>query len=153
MILGMDVNVNGGDRRRKVAFLLLALAAVMAVASAALAVVIALDPGDVADIGGTFPVDVECPAAGDPCQVDRVTWSISGPPFQVAAVNVEWTPRNSGSYTVYVVLYDSTATNIISSGSTTVSVTAGSPTTTTVNVSPGASPRDIYYVEIVIVQN
>jgi len=150
MFLGMYVN--GGDRRRKVAFLLLALAAVMAVASAALAVVIALDPGDVADIGGTFPVDVECPAAGDPCQVDRVTWSISGPPFQVAAVNVEWTPRNSGSYTVFVVLYDSTVT-IISSGSTTVSVTGGSPTTTTVNVSPGANPRDIYYVEIVIVQN
>jgi len=145
------VNVNGGDRRRKVAFLLLALAAVMAVASAALAVVIALDPGDVADIGGTYPVDVECPTA-DPCQVDRVTWSISGPPFQVTAVNVEWTPRNSGSYTVFVVLYDSTVT-IISSGSATVTVTAGSPTTTTVNVSPGASPRDIYYVEIVIVQN
>ena len=148
MILGMYVN--GGDRRRKVAFLLLALAAVMAVASAALAVVIALDPGDVADIGGTFPVDVECPA--NPCEVSRVTWSISGPPFQVTAVNVEWTPRNSGSYTVFVVLYDSTVT-IISSGSTTVTVTAGSPTTTTVNVSPGASPRDIYYVEIVIVQN
>ena len=149
MFLGMDVN--GGDRRRKVAFLLLALAAVMAVASAALAVVIALDPGDVADIGGTFPVDVECPAAGNPCRVDRVTWSISGPPFQVTAVNVEWTPRHDGDYTVFVVLYDSTV-SIISSGSTTVTVTAGSPTTTTVNVSP-ASPRVIYYVEIVIVQN
>ena len=144
--------MNGGDRRRKVAFLLLALAAVMAVTSAALAVVIALDPGDVADIGGTYQVDVECPTA-DPCRVDRVTWSISGPPFQVTAVNVEWTPRNTGSYTVFVVLYDSTAATVISSGSTTVSVTAGSPTTTTVNVSPGASPRDIYYVEIVIVQN
>ena len=149
MFLGMYVN--GGDRRRKVAFLLLALAAVMAVASAALAVVIALDPRDVAEIGGTWKVDVYCPA--NPCEVSRVTWSISGPPFQVTAVNVEWTPRSTGSYTVFVVLYDSTATNIISSGSTTVSVTAGSPTTTTVNVSPGASPRDIYYVEIVIVQN
>ena len=111
--------------------------------------VIAIDPADVADIGGTFPVDVECPA--NPCEVTRVTWSISGPPFQVTAVNVEWTPRNSGSYTVFVVLYDSTVT-IISSGSATVTVTAGSSTTTTVNVSP-ASPRDIYYVEIVIVQN
>ena len=150
MFLGMYVN--GGDRRRKVAFLLLALAAVMAVASAALAVVIALDPGDVAEIGGTYQVDVYCPA--DPCEVSRVTWVISSSaPFQVTAVNVEWTPRSTDSYTVFVVLYDSTATTIISSGSATVSVTGGSSTTTTVNVSPGARPRDIYYVEIVIVQN
>jgi len=152
MFLGMYVN--GGDRRRKVAFLLLALAAVMAVTSAALAVVIALDPGDVAEIGGTFPVDVECPA--NPCEVSKVTWSISGPPFQVTAVNVKWTPRNSGDYTVFVVLYGSTDTSIVGSGSATVSVTGGSSTITTVNVSSDAGsvrPRDIYKVEIVIVQS
>ena len=150
MFLGMYVN--GGDRRRKVAFLLLALAAVMAVASAALAVVIALDPGNVAEIGGTGQVEVYCPAAGDSCQVDRVTWTISGPPFRVTAVNVKWTPRSDGDYTVYVVLYNS-ASSIIGSGSATVSVTEGSPTTTNVDVSPDADPKEIYYVEIVIVQS
>ena len=108
MFLGMDVN--GGDRRRKVAFLLLALAAVMAVTSAALAVEITLNSTDIAQIGGTGQVEVYCPA--NPCEVTRVTWSISGPPFQVTAVNVEWTPRSDGDYTVYVVLYDSTVTII-----------------------------------------
>jgi len=147
MILGMDVN--GGDRRRKVAFLLLALAAVMAVTSAALAVVIALDPGDVAEIGGTGQVEVYCPA--NPCEVSRVTWSISGPPFQVTAVNVEWTPRSTGSYTVFVVLYDS-APSIISSGSATETDVSGSLTTTVPLASP-VDPKDIYYVEIVIVQS
>ncbi len=141
--------MNWRERERRVAFLLLALAAVMSVASAALAVQITLTSSDVARIGGTGEVMVYCPA--NPCQVTKVTWTISSvPPFKVTAVNVQWTPATpSGSYTVYVVLYGNSG-NVVGSGSTTQSGSSG-PVTTTVNVS-SVDPKDIYYVEVVIVQ-
>ncbi len=142
--------MNSEDRRRRVAFLLLALAAVMAVSSAALAVEINLVSSDVAQIGGTPQVSVTCPA--NPCQVTRVTWTISGPPFRVTAVNVQWTPASStGSYTVYVALYDNSGAHI--SGGSATQTGSSSSVTTNVSVSPPANPRHIYSVEIVIIQN
>jgi hypothetical protein len=144
--------VNGEDRRRKVAFLLLALAAVITVASAAFAVQINLSSEDIAQIGGTGQVSVNCP--GNPCQVSKVTWTISGSaPFRVTAVNVQWTPASSeatASYTVYVTLYDS-ANNVIGSGSATQGGSSSS-VTTSVPVSPNPDPKNVYKVEIVIVQ-
>jgi hypothetical protein len=147
--------VNGEDRRRKVAFLLLTLAAVMAVASAAFAVEINLSSENIAQLGGTGLVDVNCPTAA-PCQVNQVTWTISSTaPYRVTAVNVKWTPASSAttaSYTVYVTLYDS-ANNVIGSGSATQSGSS-SPVTTTVPVSGPSpiDPKNVYKVEIVIVQ-
>jgi hypothetical protein len=82
-----------------------------------------------------------------------VTWTISSTaPYRVTAVNVKWTPASNApaSYTVYVTLYDNLG-NIIGSGSATQS---GSTTsvTTSVPVSPNPDPKDVYKVEIVIVQ-
>jgi hypothetical protein len=147
-------DVNGEDRRRKVAFLLLALAAAMAVASAAFAVEIRLDSSDVARIGATPQVRVYCPVAGDPCQITRVTWSVafSPPPPKVTAVNIQWTPAATGTYTVYVVLYRSDGTTVEGYGSTSVTISTLGSTPTTVNLASPADPRYIYYVEIAIVQ-
>ena len=142
--------MNGEDRRRKVAFLLLALAAVMAVASAAFAVQIDLSSADIAQLGGTGQVDVNCPA--NPCQITRVTWTLSGTPPRVTEVKVVWTPASSsGSYTVYVTLYKGAST-IIGSGSASQSGSSSSVTTTVPISTPYPDPKDVDKVEIVIVQ-
>jgi hypothetical protein len=144
--------MSGRNRRKAIGAVLLALAALMT-AYAAYAVLISLASTDIAQLGGTGQVSVNCP--GNPCQVSRVTWTISGSaPFRVTAVNVQWTPASNApaSYTVYVTLYDnSVPANIIGSGSATQS---GSTTsvTTSVSVSPNPDPKDVYKVEIVIVQ-
>jgi hypothetical protein len=144
--------VNGEDRRRKAAFLLLALAAVMAVASAAFAVEITLSSSNVDQLGGTGNVDVLCPA--DPCQISRVKWVLtSSYPYLVDRVLVNWQTRETSgaSYTVYVTLLDS-SNNAISGGSATQSASS-SPVTTNVDVSPNVHPAQVYKVQIVIVQN
>jgi hypothetical protein len=143
--------MNGEDRRRKVAFLVLALAAVMAVASAAYAVLIDLRSVDVDQLGGTPMVDVNCPA--DPCQINRVKWVLtSSYPYLVDQVRVDWqTASSTGSYTVYVTLFDD-FNNPISSGSATQAASS-SPVSTYVDVSPDADPAEVYKVQIVIVQN
>jgi len=144
--------VKGEDRRRKVAFLLLVLAAVITVASAAFAVQITLDESDIAQLGGTGQVSVSCPA--NPCEVDEVTWTISNTaPYRVTHVNVKWKPASSASsaqYKVYVTLYDN-SDNIVGSGSATQGGSANAETTS-VPVSPNPDPKDVYKVEIVIVQ-
>jgi hypothetical protein len=145
-------DVNGEDRRRKAAFLLLALAAVMAVASAAFAVEITLSSSNVDQLGGTGNVDVLCPA--DPCQISRVKWVLtSSYPYLVDRVLVNWQTRETSgaSYTVYVTLLDS-SNNAISGGSATQSASS-SPVTTNVDVSPNVHPAQVYKVQIVIVQN
>jgi hypothetical protein len=117
-------------------------------------VLISLSSTNIAQIGGTGLVDVNCP--GNPCQVSKVTWTISGSaPYRVTAVNIQWTPASSAataSYTVYVTLYDS-ANNVIGSGSATQGGSS-SPVTTTVPVSGPSpiDPKNVYKVEIVIVQ-
>jgi hypothetical protein len=144
-------DVNGEDRRRKVAFLLLALAAVMAVASAAFAVEITLSSSNVDQLGGTPIVDVYCPA--NPCQISRVKWVLtSSYPYLVDRVLVQWQTRETSgaSYTVYVTLLDSSS-NPISGGSATQAASS-SPVTTNVNVSD-VDPAQVYRVQIVIVQN
>jgi hypothetical protein len=145
-------DVNGEDRRRKVAFLLLALAAVMAVASAAFAVQINFTSAEVDQLGGTPIVDVYCPA--NPCQISRVKWVLtSSYPYLVDRVLVQWQTRETSgaSYTVYVTLLDA-SNNPISGGSATQAASS-SPVTTNVDVSPNADPAQVYKVQIVIVQN
>jgi hypothetical protein len=144
--------MNGEDRKRKVAFLVLALAAVITVASAAFAVQISLTSAGVDQLGGTPIVDVYCPA--NPCQISRVKWMLtSSYPYQVDRVLVNWQSRetSSASYTVYVTLLDNSG-NPISSGSATQAASS-SPVTTDVDVSPNADPTQVYKVQIVIVQN
>jgi hypothetical protein len=145
-------DVNGEDRRRKVAFLLLALAAVMAVASAAFAVTINLTSAEVDQLGGTPIVDVYCPA--NPCQISRVKWVLmSSYPYLVDQVRVDWQTRETSgaSYTVYVTLFDNSG-NPISSGFATEPASS-SPVSTYVDVWPDADPAEVYKVQIVIVQN
>jgi hypothetical protein len=143
--------VNGGDRRGKVAFLLLALAAVMAVASAAFAVQITLSSSNVDQLGGTQLVDVNCPASS--CQINKVKWELrSSYPYLVDKVKVQWqTASTSGSYTVCVTLFDDDEEEI--SGGCATQTASGSPVTTTVDVSPDADPVAVYKVQIVIMQN
>ncbi|MEM2545127.1 MAG: hypothetical protein QXJ49_02905 [Nitrososphaerota archaeon] len=128
---------------------MLAMAAVVAVASAALAVEISLSSNDVDRIGATPQVDVLCPA--NLCQVTRVRWVItSSYPYQVDQVRVQWTPATTNNYNVYVTLFDSDS-SAISGGATTVSVSGGSPTDTWVDVSD-VDPGQVYKIQIVIVE-
>lgn len=139
------------DRSRMFALLLLALAAVVTVASAALAVQISLGSSDVNQLGGTGLVDVTCPA--NPCQVTKVSWVLtSSAPYKVDKVSVQWTTAKSSgaNYMVYVVLYDS-SNNVESSGSATQAAASGA-VTTQVDVAPDVDPKDVYRVEVVIVK-
>jgi hypothetical protein len=138
--------------RRKVAFLLLASAAVMAVASAAFAVQITLSSSNVDQLGGTSNVDVNCPA--DSCQINRVKWVLrSSHPFLVDKVKVEWrTASDSGSYTVCVTLFDNAIPSTAISGGCATQTASSSPVTTEVDVSD-VDPALVYKVQIVIVQN
>jgi hypothetical protein len=139
-------------RRKAIGAVLMALAALMT-AYAAYAVLIDLSSADIAQLGGTGLVTVNCPTAA-PCQVEQVTWTISSSaPFRVTAVNVKWSPASSSaSYTVYVTLYDN-ANNVVGSGSATQSGSSGSVTTSVSVSGPSPiDPRDVVKVEIVIVQ-
>ncbi|MEM2773961.1 MAG: hypothetical protein QXX82_06135 [Nitrososphaerota archaeon] len=117
---------------------------------AAYSVTITLSENNVAQLGGTGNVKVNCPA--NSCQIDKVKWVISGsPPYEVSAVEVTWIPASNATYTVYVTLYDN-SNNVISSGSSkSQSLSGGQETTTRVSIT-SASPEAVYYVEIIIVQ-
>jgi len=128
-----------------------ALATVLALLPPIYAVLISLTPSNVAAIGGTGLVDVRCPASG--CQITKVTWIREpGAPYYVTGARVIWTPAAAGTYTVYVNVYDS-GNSIVGSGSATVSV-SGTPgaTTTEVPLSPRINPKDIYKVEVIVVE-
>ncbi|MEM1948402.1 MAG: hypothetical protein QXF45_07785 [Candidatus Caldarchaeum sp.] len=136
---------------KKAVYLILLFVSLMFLANAAFAVLINLSSADVAQLGGTPVVDVQCPA--NPCQITRVTWVLtSSAPYQVDRVNIEWqTAKTSGAtYTVYVNLYDN-ANNIITGGTASQSASA-TPVTTTVDVVPNVAPRDVYRIEVVIVE-
>jgi len=133
---------------------LIALLMILAVVAVAYSVAISLGSTDIDQLGATGKVDVYCPTSGT-CQINKVKWVLTGPPYMVDKVKVLWTPRNSDpstSYTVYVELYDSTAQNLIASGSAT-EYGSNQQVETQVDVSPDADPYDVYYVRIVIVQN
>jgi hypothetical protein len=133
-------------KRMAIGVVLLAMAAVMAVVSAALAVVIGV--GSVDQLGGSNDVAVNCPA--NPCQITSVKWVVTS--GLVDKVQVTWqTAATSGSYTVHVALIDNTNT-VIASASATQSASA-SAVTTTVDFSPDVNPAQVYKVRIVIVQN
>lgn len=114
------------------------------------AVLINLQSTDIAEIGGTGLVTVYCPAAN--CQISRVSWVISqSPPYRVTAVNVNWQTANAtANYMVYVTLYDN-ANNVLAYGSQSQSGNQN-PVTTTVNLNQSVDPKDIYKVEVVIVE-
>ena len=118
---------------------------------AAYSVLISLSADDVAQLGGTGEVVVNCPASGSPCKIDKVEWVLTTTNYQhnVDKVKVTWTPASSSAtYRVYVTLYDSEK-NGISSGYKSQS---GSSSEVTVDITPDVPPEDVYYVEIVIVQ-
>lgn len=136
---------------RKAVYLFLFLVSVVFLANAAFAVLINLSSAEVAQLGGTPVVDVQCPA--NPCQITRVTWVLtSSAPYQVDRVNIQWqTAKTSGAtYTVYVNLYDNN--NVIITGGTATQTASATPVTTQVDVAPNVAPRDVYKIEVVIVE-
>ncbi|MEM2233686.1 MAG: hypothetical protein QXP81_09145 [Nitrososphaerota archaeon] len=80
--------------RGKAAGVLLLAVAVLLLSYAAYAVLISLSSANIAQLGGTGIVSVNCPTA-DPCKVDQVTWTLSGTPPRVTAVRVTWTPASA----------------------------------------------------------
>lgn len=117
-------------------------------ASAAYSVLLSLSPSNVQPVAGTGNVQVSCPA--NPCSVNSVTWTISATaPYKVTGVQISWTPASStGSYTVYVTVYDNTNT-VIASGSASQAGSASQVTTSITFGSPISADK-IYYVEVVI---
>lgn len=118
--------------------------------TASYAVLISLSSSDVNALGGTGLVDVHCPAS--PCQITRVSWTLTtSAPYLVDRVNIQWTTAkpSGATYMVYVVLYNDVGT-VISSGSATQAASS-SAVTTVVDVA-NVNPRDVYRVEVVIVE-
>jgi hypothetical protein len=136
---------------------LIALLMILAIVAVAYSVAIGLESTDIDQLGATSKVEVYCPVSGTPCKIDRVKWVITGPPYMVDQVKVKWTPvSSSGSYTVYVELYDSGNT-LLAYGSATQSG-SGTPVITEVDVDTPSGgetvdPKDVGRVRIVIVQD
>jgi len=135
----------------------LAVAGMMAtlalLATVLYAVAITLPSANVAEIGGTGEVDVQCPVSG--CQIAKVNWlRDSSAPYYVTGVAVTWTPASGSgaSYVVHAIIRDN-AGSILASGEASVTV-SGSPSATTTNVytNPAVNPKDIYKVEILIME-
>lgn len=110
------------------------------------AVSISLSSSSINQIGGTGLVEVNGPGS-----VSRVKWSLSGPPYRVNQVIIFWDANNDNSkYTVYVTVYDGTG-SAIASGS--ASGQGGSdPIETTITLDTSVDPKNIYKVEIIIVE-
>ncbi|MEM0461254.1 MAG: hypothetical protein QXS96_05195 [Candidatus Caldarchaeum sp.] len=133
------------------AVLAIAVLPLLLLATSAYAVLINLNSADINQLGGTGLVDVNCPA--NPCQVTKVSWTLtSTPPYQLDSVIVQWTTAKSSgaSYTVCVSLYDSAST-LLTSGCQPQMASSGSATTI-VDVAPNVNPKDVYKVEVVIVE-
>mgnify|MGYP001626186166 CR=1 FL=1 len=140
------INLNMDRRRLIPLILLLTLLAVVAVAYS---VAIGLEETDIDQLGATSKVSVTCPVSG--CSISRVKWMLTNsPPYYVDKVKIYWTPAsNSGSYTVYVELYNDGS--VISSGSVTQD---GSDSQVITEVDVGnVDPKDVQSVRIVIVQD
>lgn len=133
----------------KKALILLPLAVVLALLPL-YATLITLQSSDVDEIGGTGLVTVNCPAKNG--VINRVSWVISqNPPFRVTAVRVHWeTASESANYMVYVTLYDN-ANTILAHGSASQSGSSN-PVITQVNLNQNVDPKDIYKVEVDIVE-
>ncbi len=93
-------------------------------------------------------VDVSCPTAGS-CEA-TVSYGLDEN-YDVYQCKVTWTPSFTGEAKVACILYGS-SNNKLASGDDTVSVTSGSQTTTTITFSPSVDPKDIYKVEVVIME-
>ena len=111
------------------------------------AVLIDLSPSSIDQIGGTGKVDVQGPG-----NVSRVKWILtSSRPYRVNKVIIRWDANNDDSkYTVYVTIYDNTGSDIAYGSA---SDQGGSDTIeTTINLNTSVDPKDIYKVEIIIVE-
>ncbi|GBC70225.1 hypothetical protein HRbin01_01935 [archaeon HR01] len=131
--------------------LVIALLPLLLLATSAYAVLITLNSADINQLGGTGLVDVNCPA--NSCQVTKVSWTLtSSPPFRVDKVNVQWkTAKSSGAtYNVCVSLYDSSSAHLTSGCQ--AQAANPDPVTTFVDVDPNVNPKDVYKVEVVIVE-
>ena len=113
------------------------------------AVSISLSPSSINQIGGTGLVEVNGPGS-----VSRVKWILTNnAPYRVNQVIIKWDAANDGStYTVYVTIYDN-SNNVKAYGSGSTGNQGGSGTIeTTINLNTSVDPRDIYKVEIIIVE-
>jgi len=111
---------------------------------------VTLNTSSIAQVGGTGAVAVLAPDADG--TLESVTFiQENTAPYHISAVNVTWTPASStATYNVSVTLYDATNT-IIAYGAVSQAGASGS-VSTIVPLNTVADPKDIYYVEVVIVQ-
>ena len=114
-------------------------------------VLISLSSSFIDQICGTGKVDLQGPG-----NVSRVKWILtSSRPYRVNKVIIRWDANNDDSkYTVYVTIYDNTGSDIAygsasdQGGSGTIETTIE----TTINLNTSVDPKDIYKVEIIIVE-
>jgi len=111
------------------------------------AVLIELSSSSIDQIGGTGLVTVSGPGS-----VSRVKWILTNnAPYRVNKVKILWDAANDSSeYTVYVTIYDN-SDNVKAYGSAGDQKGSGE-ITTIVNVAPSVDPKDIYKVEVIIVE-
>ena len=136
---------------------LLVIAAVMLgvvlAAGLAWAVLLTLDPDNVARIGGTGQVDVLSP--DNDGTLTQLLWVVNTTSYAVTGAQVTWQPAETGTYVVAVQVFPQGSTTPAATGSATVTVdntTVGTDVTTTVTFSNPVNPEDIYSVRVVIYQ-
>jgi len=127
------------------AILIAVLLALSIVSVTAVAVALTTTPKRVA---GSGMVDVSCPAG--PCEA-TVGWKLDSN-YDVSACKVTWTPSFDGSATIACIVYDSGGSQLASGSLTGQSVTSGVEATHEVPLSTAVDPKDIYSVEVVIME-
>ncbi len=117
------------------------------------AVQLTLDSDSVSRAGGTGLVAVLSPEADDTVNSVNFTAGCVGTTCGITGVNIEWDPAETGDYTIIVLLYDQTQ-NVLVSGqaTTTITTTTTTPVTTSVTFASPVNPKDVYYVEVMIIQ-
>jgi len=125
--------------------LLAILIAVAILSAATIAVALSLTPKRIA---GSGIVNVYCPAG--PCSA-TVGWRLDTN-YDVDACIVSWTPTFSGKATVACIVYDDSGSKLASGKITGEDVEQGSLETNEIMLSDIVDPKDIYGVEVVIME-
>lgn len=135
-------------KRRFIALIL--LLPIMTLLSIVYASTVQVDQGALTYVGGTGQLNVLGPGT-----INKINWIITGPPFKVEGITIEWSPEDANAqYDIYVEVYDQDGQTVVASGYTT-DVSANGNTgsiTTIINFGAPVDPIDIWYVNIIIVE-
>ncbi len=119
--------------------------------STAYAVQLTLNPDSVSRAGGTGIVSVSSPEFDGTINSANFTAGCVDTTCGITGVNIVWDPAETGNYTIIVILYDSLS-NVLATASVSTTVGTLGTTTTTLTFNQPVNPKDVYGIEVMIVQ-